>query len=43
MFNAMNLIYYKERICKIWIGLKPIVVLFTPEAVEVSKRFNEFN
>ncbi|XP_054163850.1 cytochrome P450 4c3-like [Oppia nitens] len=35
MFNAMNLIYYKDKICKIWIGLKPIVILFTPDEVEV--------
>ena len=35
MFNALNLVYNEQRICKIWIGLKPIVILFTPEAVEV--------
>lgn len=39
MFNAMNLVYNQQRICKIWIGLKPIVILFTPETVEVI----EFN
>ena len=40
MFNAMNLVYYKDKICRIWIGLKPIVILFTPAEVEVSLNNN---
>ncbi len=35
MLSAMHNIYKNERICRMWIGLRPIVVLFTPESVEV--------
>ncbi len=32
----MNYIYKNEGIVRMWVGLKPIIVLFSPETVEVS-------
>ena len=34
--TAVNAVYGKERIVRMWVGMRPIVLLFTPEAVEVS-------
>lgn len=34
ILSSMRVTYYKERICKMWIGTRPVVCCFTPEAVE---------
>ncbi|XP_074600599.1 cytochrome P450 4c3-like [Brevipalpus obovatus] len=34
MLASTPLIYGKERICRMWLGLRPFVLLFTPESVE---------
>lgn len=36
MLVSTPLIYGREKICRMWLGLRPFVLLFTPEAVEVS-------
>ncbi|CAM6031330.1 unnamed protein product, partial [Sphagnum compactum] len=35
MLKSMNYIYKNEGIVRMWVGLKPIIVLFSPETVEV--------
>lgn len=34
MGTAINLLFGQYKICKMWLGLKPFVILFTPEEVE---------
>lgn len=34
MGTAINLLFGEYKICKMWLGFKPFVILFTPEAVE---------
>lgn len=40
MLTSTPLIYGKERIVSMWLGVRPFVFLFTPEAVEVSFNLN---
>jgi hypothetical protein len=42
MLNSMNYIYKNEGIVRMWVGLKPIIVLFSPETVEVSHKIFSF-
>ena len=34
MGTAINLLFGEFKICKMWLGLKPFVILFTPEEIE---------
>ncbi|RWS12117.1 cytochrome P450 monooxygenase-like protein [Dinothrombium tinctorium] len=34
MLSSTRIIYGKEKICRFWLGLRPLVILFTPEAIE---------
>lgn len=33
-------IYYKEKLCQMWLGFRPFVLVFTPDEVEVSVFIN---
>ena len=37
MVASVNQIYKTEGICKMWIGMKPLVLLFRPDDVEVNE------
>ena len=36
MVASVNQIYKTEGICKMWIGMKPLVLLYRPDDVEVK-------
>ena len=36
MIASVNQIYRNEGICKMWVGLKPLVLLYSPDDVEVT-------
>ncbi|KAH7644730.1 cytochrome p450 4v2-like [Dermatophagoides farinae] len=40
MVSSVNKIYQQEGICRMWIGLKPLVLLYRPDDVEVILNSN---
>ncbi len=43
MLTSVNKIYKGEGICKMWIGMKPLVMLYRPDDVEVKMKTNNTN
>lgn len=35
LIASANQIYKKEGICKMWMGMKPLILLYSPDDVEV--------